>query len=42
VSGAPVLVRDGGQWRVAGVDVAAEMGVAAGYAATLDEVRKRF
>jgi protease YdgD len=42
VSGAPVLVRDGGQWRVAGVDVAAEMGVAAGYATTLEEVRKRF
>src|SRR5260221_208620 len=37
VSGAPVLVQDHGIWRVAGVDVAAEIGVASGHALLLDE-----
>jgi protease YdgD len=40
-SGAPVLVSDGTHWRIGGVDVAAEMGVANGLAAILDEARKQ-
>src|SRR5258708_6182505 len=39
VSGAPGLVQDHGIWRVAGVDVAAEIGVADGYAVLRDAVR---
>ncbi len=42
VSGAPVLVQDQGIWRVAGIDIAAEMGKASGYAVLLDEVRTHF
>src|SRR5260370_25235098 len=38
-SGAPLLVEDAGVWSVAGVNVAAEMGVASGVVALLDEVR---
>jgi protease YdgD len=40
-SGAPILVREGGIWRIAAMRVAAEMGVASGIAAILDEPRKR-
>jgi protease YdgD len=40
-SGAPLLVQEGGVWQVGGVQVAGEFGVAAGFAVTLDEVRKR-
>jgi protease YdgD len=32
VSGAPILLRENGRWLVAGVDVAAELGLASGYA----------
>ncbi len=42
VSGAPVLVREGTIWRIGGVDVAAEAGVASGVAVPLDETRKLF
>jgi protease YdgD len=42
VSGAPLLIEKGGKWHVAGVDVAAETGVASGLAVILDEARKRF
>jgi protease YdgD len=41
-SGAPLLVEDHGVWRVAGVHVAAERGVASGVAVPLDEIRQRF
>jgi protease YdgD len=40
-SGAPILVREGGVWRIAAIRVAAELGVASGIAAILDEPRKR-
>jgi protease YdgD len=40
-SGAPVLVRDGAAWRIGGIEVAAERGVAGGTAALVDEARKR-
>jgi protease YdgD len=40
-SGAPILVREGGVWQIAAIQVAAEMGVASGIAATVDEPRKR-
>jgi len=40
-SGAPLLVQEDGVWQVGGVQVAAEFGVAAGFAVTLDEVRKK-
>ena len=41
VSGAPLLVKDGARWTVGGIAVSAEVGVASGYAAILDEARKR-
>jgi protease YdgD len=41
VSGAPLLIDKGGKWYTAGVDVAAELGVASGFAVILDEPRKR-
>lgn len=40
-SGAPLLIEKGGKWYTAGVDVAAELGVASGLAVVLDEARKR-
>jgi protease YdgD len=40
-SGAPILVHEGGVWRIAAMGVAAEMGVASGVAVLLDEPRKR-
>jgi protease YdgD len=40
-SGAPILVQEGGVWRIAAMGVAAEMGVASGVAVVLDEPRKR-
>jgi hypothetical protein len=40
-SGAPLLIEKGGKWYTAGVDVAAELGVASGFAVVLDEARKR-
>jgi protease YdgD len=40
-SGAPILVHEGGVWRIAAMGVAAEMGVASGVAVILDEPRKR-
>ena len=40
-SGAPLLVEEHGVWRVAGVHVAAEPGVASGVAVPLDEIRQR-
>jgi hypothetical protein len=40
-SGAPLLIEKGGKWHTAGVDVAAELGVASGLAVVLDEARKR-
>lgn len=36
VSGAPLLVRDGDQWRIGGVDVAARVGIAGGLAVMPD------
>jgi hypothetical protein len=42
VSGAPLLTEKGGKWYVAGIDVAAETGVASGVAVVPDEVRKQF
>lgn len=36
VSGAPLLVRDNGQWRIGGVDVAARVGIAGGLAVMPD------
>ena len=38
-SGASLLIEKGGKWYTAGVDVAAELGVASGLAAVLDEAR---
>jgi protease YdgD len=38
-SGAPLLIEKGGEWYTAGVDVAAERGVASGLAVVLDEAR---
>ncbi|MDB5405884.1 MAG: hap [Rhodospirillales bacterium] len=40
-SGAPILLREGGVWQIVAMRVAAEMGVASGVAALLDEARKR-
>jgi len=40
-SGAPLLIEKGGKWCTAGVNVAAEPGVAGGLAVVLDEARKR-
>jgi len=40
-SGAPLLIQKGGKWYVAGVDVAAELGVPSGLAIVLDEAHKR-
>jgi protease YdgD len=42
VSGAPLLTEKGGKWYVAGIDVAAQTGVASGVAVVPDEVRKQF
>jgi protease YdgD len=39
-SGAPLLIEKGGKWYAAGVDVAAELGLASGFAVVLDEARK--
>jgi protease YdgD len=41
VSGAPLLIEQGGKWFVTGVDVLAQYGAAVGYGVVLDEVRKR-
>ena len=41
ISGAPLLIEKGGKWRIAGIDVAAEPGVAVGVAVLLDKARKR-
>jgi protease YdgD len=41
-SGAPLLIEDDGVWSVGGINVAAEIGVASGVAALLDEVRGKF
>jgi protease YdgD len=40
VSGAPLLIVKDGKWYIAGIDVAAELGVASGLAVDLDEPRK--
>ena len=40
-SGAPLLIEKGGKWYTAGVNVAAERGVAGGLAVVLDEAHKR-
>jgi protease YdgD len=40
VSGAPMLVEDQGHWSIGAVDVAAQLGVAVGFAATLEEAKK--
>lgn len=42
VSGAPLLTEKGGKWYVAGIDVAAQTGVASGVAVVPDDVRKQF
>ena len=42
VSGAPVLVEDNGHWSIGAIDVAAQLGAAIGFAATLEEARKNF
>jgi protease YdgD len=39
VSGAPLLLEREGKWYIAGVDVAAELGVASGFAVVLDQAR---
>jgi protease YdgD len=41
VSGAPLLIETNGKWYTAGVDVAAEPGIASGIAVVPDEARKR-
>jgi protease YdgD len=41
-SGAPLLIEKDGKWYTAGVDVAAELGVASGLAVVLDEARGAF
>jgi protease YdgD len=41
VSGAPLLIEKGGKWYTAGIDVAADLGIASGFAVVLDEARKR-
>jgi protease YdgD len=40
-SGAPLLIEKGGKWYVAGVAVAAEIGIVGGFAVVVDEPRKR-
>jgi protease YdgD len=40
-SGAPLLIEKGGKWCVAGVGVAAETGIAGGFAVVVDGPRKR-
>ena len=40
-SGAPLLVQESGTWRIGGVQVGAQPGVASGVAVILDEVRKK-
>jgi protease YdgD len=42
VSGAPVLVQEGGVWRVGGIDVAAQRGAAKGLAVILDAAAQQF
>ncbi len=42
ISGAPLLIEKAGKLQVAGVDVAAETGIAGGAAVVLDEARSRF
>ena len=37
----PLLIEKSGRWYVAGVDVAAETGIAGGFAVVVDEPRKR-
>ena len=39
ISGAPLLIKDHGTWRIGGIAVAAQMGASIGYAAILDEAR---
>jgi protease YdgD len=39
-SGAPLLIEKGGKWYTAGINVAAELGVAGGLAINLDEARR--
>lgn len=39
VSGAPLLLQEDGQWRIAGIAVESMLGVAEGYAVTVDAVR---
>jgi protease YdgD len=39
-SGAPLLIEKNGRWYTAGVDVAAQLGVASGIAVVLDEARR--
>jgi protease YdgD len=41
-SGAPLLIEQAGQWRTAGVDVTAQLGIAGGFAVVLDDAHKRF
>jgi hypothetical protein len=41
-SGAPLLIEKSGKWYAAGIDVAAELGVANGLAVVLDEARRHF
>ena len=38
VSGAPLLTKDGEAWRIVGIDVAAQMGIASGMAVSLGDV----
>jgi protease YdgD len=40
VSGAPLLIEKDGKWYTAGIDVAAELAVASGFAVVLNEPRK--
>jgi len=39
-SGAPLLIEKDGKWYIAGIDVAAELGVASGFAVVVDEARR--
>jgi protease YdgD len=40
VSGAPVLAQESGEWRIIGVDIAAEIGAASGIAVGIADVMK--
>jgi protease YdgD len=42
VSGAPLLTEKGGRWYVAGIDIAAQTGVASGIAVVPEELHKQF